>query len=222
MLTAEAHVETGRAGRYLDQLCRHVSRMGRHGGHAPPSRSGHAAPEVQHVEWSDSDGVITTGWGRCTVQATPGALTLRVEATDEEALQRLQDRVAHRLETIGRRDGLKVNWQRPEAAEPTESVLGGRARTWRGRATAVGLVVVGLLIVAVHLGLFGTALAASLWTGWVTNIFLVLVLLKVLSIAAHVVLGGVVLRHSSVRRLVRHRASLRRHAVRQKAREEGK
>jgi hypothetical protein len=221
MFTAEVHVETNRAARYLDQLCRHVSRASQHSGHRPNTgRGDHVLPEVQHVERTNTSGVITTGWGRCTVQATPEALILRVEAADVQALQRLQDRVAYRLETIGRPDGLKVDWQRSAEAAVPQS--GGGARKWRGRATTVGLVVVGLLIVAVHLGLFGSALAVSLWTGWATNIFLVLVLLKVLSIAAHVVLSGVVLRHPSVQRVFQHRAFGRRHAVPQRSREEGK
>ena len=195
MFTAEARLETDRASRYLVQLCRHASQMGQHGSHRPPTgRGGHVPPEVQHVEWSDSHGLINTEWGRCTVQATSDALTLRVEAADEEALQRLQDRVTHRVETIGRRDDLKVNWQRPEEAESDPPAPDGRSKKWRGRVTTIGLIAVGVLIVAVHLGLFGTALATSAWTGWATNIFLVVVLVKVLIVAGHVVLGRVVLR----------------------------
>jgi hypothetical protein len=194
MLTAEAHIETGRASRYLVQLCRHVSQMGRSGGHRL-DRGRHAPPEVDHVEWTDTHGTIDVGWGRCTVEATPDVLTLRLESADEEGLQRLQSAVAHRLETIGRRESLKVDWQRPgvPAPEPT-------ARKRRGRVTTITLVAVGVLIVAVHLGLGGTALATSAWTAWATNIFLVVVLLKVLIVAGHVVLGRVVL--SRVRRLV--------------------
>lgn len=203
MLTAEAHVETDRASRYLVQLCRHVSQMSRPRGHRPPSRGGHLPPEVQHVEWSDTHGTIDVGWGRCTVEATPDVLTLRLEAADEEGLQRLQAAIAHRLETIGRRESLQVNWQGPgvPAPEPT--------RRRRGRVTTIALVAVGVLIVAVHLGLGGTALATSAWTAWATNIFLVVVLLKVLIVAGHVALGRVVLRrvfkghHPAIRRRTR-------------------
>jgi hypothetical protein len=52
---------------------------------------------------------------RCTLQAGPDTLTVRAEATNEENLQRLQNLITRDLERFGRRDHLKVNWQRPEA-----------------------------------------------------------------------------------------------------------
>ena len=111
MLTAEATVETERASRYLAQLCRHFSNLRRHesrpGRHEPQAR-----PDVQaHVEWSDTHGTVTFDWGRCTMQANADALTLSVEATDEDNLQRVQDLVGGHLERFGRRDHLDVNWQ---------------------------------------------------------------------------------------------------------------
>ncbi len=69
MLIAEARVETERSGRYPVQLCRHFN------------DEEQAHPEEQvHVEWSDDRGVASFGWGRCTLRADPGALTLRAEA----------------------------------------------------------------------------------------------------------------------------------------------
>jgi hypothetical protein len=99
MLTAEASVETKRSSRYLVQLCRHVSHVAQ------------AHPQMQaQVEWSDDRGVISLGSGRCTLRADPGALTLRAEAPDEESLHQLEQRVAERLERVGRRDRLTVKW----------------------------------------------------------------------------------------------------------------
>jgi len=116
MLTAEAQVETERPGRYLVQLCRHVSQMGQHLRQRPRTHvGGDAPPEVQHVEWSDTYGIVRLSWGQWTMQTTPDTLTLRAEATDEENLRRIQDLVAARLEIFGRRGQLKVNWQRFEA-----------------------------------------------------------------------------------------------------------
>jgi hypothetical protein len=66
MLIAEARVETERASRYLVQLCQHVDKLGR------------ARPQMQaHAECSDDRGVISVGWGQCTLRALPGVLTLR-------------------------------------------------------------------------------------------------------------------------------------------------
>jgi hypothetical protein len=99
MLIAEAHVETERSSRYLVQLCQHVDKAGR------------AHPQMRaQVEWSDDRGVIRFHGGRCTLRALPGVLTLRAEAPDEDALRRVEQRVADRLQQIGRRDHLTVTW----------------------------------------------------------------------------------------------------------------
>jgi hypothetical protein len=105
MLIAEARVATERSSRYLVQLCQHLSKVGR------------AHPQMQaHLEWSDDRGVISFGWGRCTLRADPGVLRLRAEAADEEGLHRLEQRVGGRLEQVGRRDRLTVTWTAPQDA----------------------------------------------------------------------------------------------------------
>ena len=48
--------------------------------------------------------------------ASPGLLTVRAEAADEDSLRRIQDLLAGRLQKFGRRDGLTVNWRRAESA----------------------------------------------------------------------------------------------------------
>ena len=111
MVATEAHVETERASRYLAQLCRHFSNLRRHdsrrgGDHA------YARPDVQaQVEWSETHGIVSFGWGRCTMQADPEALKLRAEAPDDESLQRVEDLVGEHVERFGERDGLKVTWK---------------------------------------------------------------------------------------------------------------
>ena len=102
MLIAEARVATERSGRYLVQLCQHLNKVAQRN------------PQLQaHVEWSDDHGQISFGWGRCTLHADPGVLTLRAEAGDETSLHQLRHRVAERLEQVGRRDHLAVNWTAP-------------------------------------------------------------------------------------------------------------
>jgi hypothetical protein len=114
MLTAEARIQTSQPSRYLVQLCRHASSINHKILHPRAGRA-HAGPDVQHVEWSDTDGTLTFGWARCTLQAGPDTLTVRAEAASEENLQRIQDLITRNLERFGRRDHLKVTWQRPEA-----------------------------------------------------------------------------------------------------------
>ena len=110
MLTAEAHVSTERPRRYLEQLFQHASRMTNH-----PTSGGHGHTDgtlaVQRAEWSERYGTARTSWGRWSAWAGTDGLTVRAEATDPINLSRIQALVTTRLETIGRRDGLKVSWK---------------------------------------------------------------------------------------------------------------
>jgi len=105
MLVAEARVDTERASRYLIQLCEHIHRVAQ-ANPQMPARAG----------WSDDREVISVGTGRCTLWAEPGVLCLRAEAPDADTLHQLKQRVAGRLEQVGRRDGLTVTWASPPAA----------------------------------------------------------------------------------------------------------
>ncbi|WP_067016453.1 DUF2218 domain-containing protein [Streptomyces dysideae] len=174
MLTAEAHVETERPGRYLVQLCKHFSNKGRHLSHLPAG----IRPDRIHVEWTDTHGTARLPWGLCTLRATPGTLTLRIEAPDEENLQRLQDLVTTHLGRFSRRDPLTVNWQRSGAtdAQPAEPVT--RRRRHGGR-TGLAVAAAVLVMVAVHLELGGAVLADTPWTGWAVGFVVTAVLVKV-------------------------------------------
>jgi hypothetical protein len=189
MPIAEASVSTGRASRYLVQLCRHADQMRRirHGG----------GPRVDNVEYSETVGVVRFTDGVWTLQASTDTLTLRIEAADDDGLRRLQDGIATRLRTIGRRDKLTLVWHHAEGpADPAvitidESTTAPEPRKgrWRSRFGVLALLSAGSLIVALHLGLGGAALAASAWTGWVGNVLLAAILGTVVVIAAHVILG---------------------------------
>jgi hypothetical protein len=116
MQSAEAVIETEQASRYLVQFCRHAQQMGGHlGGPLGHLRRamdhGAARPELQHVEWTETNGTIVLNWGQCTMEASPEALRARAEATDEENLKRIQDLVTTRLESFGRRGNLRVVWR---------------------------------------------------------------------------------------------------------------
>lgn len=124
-VAAEAQIQTGRPGRYLVQLCRHARQMTQHRGHRRHIHSEDgASPEVQHVEWSDTEGIVRLNWGQWTIRATTDTLTVRAEAVNEDALRRIQDLVTGRLEQFGRREHLTVAWHRPQSsngAHPAES-----------------------------------------------------------------------------------------------------
>jgi hypothetical protein len=120
MYASWAGVPTDRAVRYLAQLCKHTHQVNDLGpDHA--NRSGHgsdgAGVRLQHVEWSDAEGVIQFVEGRCTLRATSTALVLHAEADSPERLRRIQSAIALRLEGIGRRDRLAVVWE-PAGAGP--------------------------------------------------------------------------------------------------------
>ena len=200
MPTAYATVTTARPSRYLTQLCRHVDHLG-HTGHRHRPRAGgpaHTPPGPEaHVTWSDTTGVIDLGWGRCTLQAGDGALVLRAEAHDPTDLHRLQTVLGTRLQQMGRRDHLVVEWEpdptptSPPAAAGPPDTDSARRRTTRRRTAA--LVAVGVLVVALHLGLGAAVLTAPSWAGPALDVVLAAVAVKLL---ASIVLG---------RRLVHHR-----------------
>jgi hypothetical protein len=117
MLTLEAQAETERPSRYLLRFCKHASSMSRvlgNGPHALRDSPPHRDVQV-HAEWSDTQGTVTFDpWGTCTVAATANRLTLRIEATDEADLRRIQDIVTRDLERFSERDSLVLNWRRLE------------------------------------------------------------------------------------------------------------
>ena len=119
MPSAQAHIQTSSAGRYLARLCQHAGKMGQPQRHRPRTHgSSGGSPEVLHAECSETEGSIVLSWGRCALQAGPGSLTLRADAADEDSLARIEDMIAGRLEKFGRRENLSVTWRRTQAEIP--------------------------------------------------------------------------------------------------------
>ena len=196
---ADAVVDTPRAARYLDQLCRHADRMSRMPGHGPRAHAGGAPPpKVRRVEWADDRGTISFEGAECVLQADQQSLTLSLDAADDATLRRIQTMLAHRLETIGRRDELRVSWTPPAgdppAAEPVDDAAPARAR--RRHLHIVAAVAALALVVAAHVGLVG-AILGSEWTAWTVAAVVAVVLAK----AAAVVLGHARLRRRAARSL---------------------
>lgn len=197
MLTAEATVRTERASRYLTQLCRHADHM-RH--RMPdalrPNGSTAAPPRVLHAEATDTEGTIAFDAGRCTLRATRDTLLVRIEAPDHQGRQRIQDGLTDRLEKIGRRDGVQVDWQPSDTpaapSAPTDTPAAPaqqRPPRRRARGQVLTLAAVGVLVIALHLGLGGALLESAPWAGWAADLVLAAVALKLLAIAAHILLG---------------------------------
>ena len=208
MPTVEAQVPTDRASRYLTQLCRHLGQMSRMRHQPSTHQDGQAPPAVQHVDWTDTSGTIRFPQGTCTLSATADTLTVRIDADDEDALRRLQDGIGRRLDTIGRRDQLTVHWQQSNSdtdgprdlAGPAMSSNTATARRGRRFGGVAALVMVAAVAVLVHLGVLGAALAASAWAGWGANLVLILIGVKIITVALHGVLGRMAFRHRGILR----------------------
>ena len=125
-LTGRAATDRGR--RYLDQMIDHLDTLAsrrhepdqpapgrhhqrhRHVAHGDPvGYSG--VPEVLEISRSGPDAAtVAFAIGTCEIRVEPDALTLTVDAAAEADLGRLMMLIAERLETIGRRDDLVLNW----------------------------------------------------------------------------------------------------------------
>lgn len=109
MVASEGAVCTDRAERYVEQLCGHLDHLR----HVPAASHGQrSTPRILEPVQRD-DGVATVAFdiGSLRMQATPGELRLLVEADEASDLDLLQALIAHRVTTIGRRDGLTITWQ---------------------------------------------------------------------------------------------------------------
>jgi hypothetical protein len=91
---SETKVPTASASRYLQQLCKHWSHK-------------------FAVEFTPEHGIIPFDATRsCTLDASPGALLLRVEAADDATLARTQGVVIDHLKRFAFRENLDaVTWK---------------------------------------------------------------------------------------------------------------
>jgi uncharacterized protein len=87
-----AEVETPKAGRYLQQLCKHFQ---------------HKLP----VTFDEHSGQITFSIGECRLNATEDVLKLRLEAQDGAQMTQLQDVVARHLLRFAFREEMQIDWR---------------------------------------------------------------------------------------------------------------
>jgi len=78
-----------------------------------------ATHQVRRVECSATEGTVSLDWGRWTMRALPGRLTVRAEAADEENLRRIQDLLTTRLRNLGLCEHLTVAWRAATAEART-------------------------------------------------------------------------------------------------------
>lgn len=178
MLIVEASVATPNAGRYVTQLGKHAAAMADGRGHRIRMHGGGnplAAGEVTlRVDQSPDHTVLTLApWGRCTATVTDEGFVLRVDAEDEQSLQRIQQVVTRDIERFGRREQIALSWRRldtpdtlspppPPPPPPPPTSRSGRVRV---ALTATGLGAV-LVMLVVHLGLGGAIAAGWAGMGW--------------------------------------------------------
>nr|WSX75520.1 DUF2218 domain-containing protein [Streptomyces sp. NBC_00899] len=188
MPVMEARITTKRASRYLTQFCKHATAMGSAGHTSRLHLHGAASHRDVTVtaEWSDTQATVTfTPWGRCTLLADDDTLVLRIDAADDEGQRQIRDVMTRDLERFSRRDPLTVAWHQcaspgAAASRAATGVIGDphHRPVWARRRTVLIAVAVTVLL-GLHLGLAGTVVADSSWTGMATDVAVALVALKV-------------------------------------------
>jgi hypothetical protein len=96
MPAMQAYVQTDRAGRYVEQLSSHFA---------------HQPGGMRLLAEEPGELLIDLGGATWRIRAEADRLVLRVEAADEARLSEVSARVAERIESIGRRDALRVRWE---------------------------------------------------------------------------------------------------------------
>ncbi|MEU4096315.1 DUF2218 domain-containing protein [Streptomyces sp. NPDC026673] len=184
MPIAEARVPTDHPSRYLARLCKQPGPMDGALALLIRLHGGGTRLRIRHAEWSGTHGTIDVGSGRCTLDAGPGSLTLRIEATDRDSLRDIQDLIAGRLRKIGAHDSLQITWQQTESVDAahTATVPAELSVPRRRRRATLGAVALIVLVVAVHLGLGGLLLVSGPWRHWLIGALVAVVVAK----AAHV------------------------------------
>lgn len=200
MPIAEVRIDTDRPSRYLVQFCKHVAAMGSGRGHQLRTH-GDRASETGRVtiraEWSDTWGTVTFDpWGTYHLQARDTVLLVRVQAPSHDSLARIEEIVTADLGRFSRQE-LSISWhsigtelaekQRITAKHPTRRLL---------RRTPWLLALVGVLIVAAHLGAGGYVLTR--W-GWPLAVVIAIAAVGMLAVGGYHATRGRLWRHGARR-----------------------
>ncbi|MEU0156130.1 DUF2218 domain-containing protein [Micromonospora fulviviridis] len=189
MPVLQAQIRTDRAARYLVQFCKHAAAMGG-GGHSARMHPNLRREMQVTAEWSDTSGSVTFGsGGRASLTADSTSLTVCIDAGDDDRLTQIRDIITRDLERFSRRDPLPVAWQRLDHPDgtPVRDTVGVPSGQRRGfprfhlQSAVLAMAVV--LVVALHVGLAGSVVAESRWTGLAGNVVVALVAVKIALIA---------------------------------------
>jgi hypothetical protein len=109
MPSVVARLACARPERYLTQFCRHAAAMGSARAQRIPGHAGRA--ETVTARWTDAEGtVVVDPVGRIDLSCGTDAVTVRVEARDDAALDRLS-RIVERDFARFSRGALAVRWE---------------------------------------------------------------------------------------------------------------
>ena len=204
MPTAEATLPTPHARRYVTQLGKHATAMAGGRGHQMRMHDGNplaGGEATLHVEQSaDRTTVTFDPWGSCTVHAELDRIALRIDAADEQNLQRIQQIITRDIERFGRREHLSVAWRHldPPADPTTDPPSPRTSHTRRARMALAGTGLVAVVVlVGVHLAL-GSAAAG--WLGWTAVAGLSLAVLTLIGVHVAVPVAALRLRRQLFRR----------------------
>jgi hypothetical protein len=107
-MLGEANVQTTQASEWLAELCRQFQERA----------AGHPELGIE-VAWSETRGSVDFGWGRCTLQAGPDALNLRIEADQADDIDGLQELLTRHIEHLASGEQAAVVWS--NSGEPAGS-----------------------------------------------------------------------------------------------------
>jgi hypothetical protein len=180
-----AQIPTERASRYLTQFCKHADAMASEVHRPRMHLHGVLARRDVGVsaDWTETRGTVTfSPWGRCTLDATADTLALRIDATDDDGLDRIRDIVTRDLQRFSSRAPLTVTWQPSHTAgsvtDSATAAVTSRRSVRRPTLHTVLLALAAILVVGVHVGLVGTLAANSAWTGIAGNLVVAAIAVK--------------------------------------------
>lgn len=104
MPTAAGVVRTERAEIYISRFVGHLAKLA---GRGPIAHLGGHRPQASV---KDGEAVISLAGATLNLRSEPGQLSVSAEAADQAGLEKAMARFERRVESIGSREGLRVEW----------------------------------------------------------------------------------------------------------------